>query len=135
MKTVSECEVAAKPMLHHWNALASSARKPIECTFGIFKGRFVFKDGIRMQHEDDIVFFKMTCTKLHTLYINENACLVDHTSDDNLVGDDKIIGDEDEVTNKRNIAKNREMHFFIMQLRLVAHDYAYCTTRCSQFGD
>ena len=40
MKSCSEAEMNASPILRTWSSMASSTRKPIECSFGVFKNSF-----------------------------------------------------------------------------------------------
>lgn len=57
MKTTSTRQQAANPTLKIWERSASSARKPIECAFGILKNRFRrLLDGFFLRNEDDISY-------------------------------------------------------------------------------
>ena len=48
MKSCSEAEMNASPILRTWSSMASSTRKPIECSFGVLKDCFsTLKNGHR----------------------------------------------------------------------------------------
>ena len=70
MKTASKTEIQCNSELQFWDSIASSTRKPVECAFGILKNRFpVLMNGVRLHHEDDVVFLIVSCLILHNLCI------------------------------------------------------------------
>ena len=100
MKTCSTDEIRSKLILREWKQRASATRKPVECAFGILKGRFsTLKTGIVLHHEDNAVFFILACVILHNMSIDSGD-----TGDDFLVlDDDSIVSTSSENTEAKTI--------------------------------
>lgn len=103
MKTTSEKEQRCNPVLKEWEGPASCTRKPIECAFGMLKGKFaILKEGIRLLHENDISFLIFSCVILH------NTCL-DQGEQDEYESNDELIDDkEEEVVTAETDAGKRQ---------------------------
>ena len=101
MKSSSQAEMNANPVLRTWDAIASQTRKPIECAFGILKHRFgALRTGIKLLHEDDIVRLLMACVILHNMCTGE-----DFNEEDFLPQDEE--GDSEEATAETSAGKRQ----------------------------
>eukprot|EP00178_Gracilaria_changii_P026358 TRINITY_DN81089_c0_g1_i1.p1 TRINITY_DN81089_c0_g1~~TRINITY_DN81089_c0_g1_i1.p1 ORF type:complete len:107 (+),score=12.21 TRINITY_DN81089_c0_g1_i1:330-650(+) len=91
MKSCSEREKNANPVLRTWDQMASKTRKPVECAFGMLKHRLpALKDRLKLHHENDIVVFIYALVILHNCSIDDHddmdACLAaDEDEDVNVV--------------------------------------------------
>jgi len=101
MKSSSQSEMNANPVLRTWDSIASQTRKPVECAFGILKHRFqVLKTGLRLLHEDDIAHLLMAFVIMH------NMCTGDDIDDSEFLPADEQ-GDEEEITMETTAGKKK----------------------------
>ncbi len=71
MKTVTNKQMENNSDLELWNKIAAKTRNPIECAYGILKGRFsLLKTGVALKNEDDAARCIKACLILHNIYIN-----------------------------------------------------------------
>lgn len=121
MKTCSQTERKKHPMLQDWESMASNIRKPIECTFGIFKRKFgILETEVRLLHKYDFVRKCRACLILHNLSIDKR--------DDEDYDDEAYYGlnppDHDFMTTEANVGKRmREALMY------------YCTSIKSSFSN
>lgn len=72
MKSASQSEVKANPILRIWDQIASQTRKPIECAFVILKQRFQsLKVCVKLLHEDEIAPFLMSSVILLNMSVGQ----------------------------------------------------------------
>lgn len=94
MKTTTVREQQVNPVLRTWDSIASQTRKPVECAFGMLKNRFqALKNGIRLQHEDDISFVSLACMILHNMSIQDGDEVDDMLPQDEEVDDDLVTAE------------------------------------------
>ena len=71
MKTTTLAQQRRNPRLRIWERVASKTRNPVECAFGILKGRFsVLKSGLNLHHEDDAARCMLSCVILHNICVD-----------------------------------------------------------------
>lgn len=113
MKTTSRREQQLNPVLKTWDSIAADTRKPIECAFGMLKARFpALKTGIKLHHEDDIVYFSLACATLH------NMCIDDFDGSQELVCSEDV---DDELVSAENAAARRQrdaLLYFVLNEQL-----------------
>lgn len=77
MKKSSEAERRKITTLTHWENVAATTRKPIECAFGMLKNKFKnIQAGVRSLHDDALVRIIRACLVLR------NGCVDSREIDD-----------------------------------------------------
>lgn len=95
MKTTSQQEKTANPLLSVWDTRASPTRQHIECSFGILKMRFeMLKFGVRLHHEDVISRVIMALLIIHNLCIDEGSYIEHFLPADELEEEGELVTSE-----------------------------------------
>ena len=123
MKTMTVVQQRNRQEFRLWEHHASQARKPIECSFGILKNRFMrLKDGIYFHHEDDMAYAITSCIILHNISID----IGDDGED--LATDECNPSTEYDFTSKSSHAGERVRDALIHYLRINS-DASYARTQ------